>query len=505
MTVSPSTPVPAILVRALRQTAGWLGVLAVLLIPLAGRAEQPPGLTELYSKDGVLSTTLVAAAGKVHIGDLTLDGMTYNGVYTGPVLHLHPGDLLKVRLINRLSEPTNLHFHGMRGSPLGNGDNVHFLVQPHTALDYQIRIPESQPIGLYWYHAHPHGSSEHQIMGGLSGALVIEGPDPLPVKQRLFVLKDMVFDDDTDNAEIDDTLHGIVQSVNGLLQTKETMQPGDTQLWRFTNQSANRLVHIALMGHRFRIVGQDGEPSTIAEPVEVLDIPPGSRFDAMVDAGEPGQYALVAKGTMTGSGADRVPDRVIGSLDVGGTALPAMSAASVAPAPLPPDLRTARIDATRKVVFTETVPSVHDKQQFFVNSAIYDAHRMDQSVPLGNTEEWTIRNDSDDLHVFHIHQIGFQVVAVNGKPVPFTGYIDNVRIPERGEVTLRLPFTDPLIVGRFVYHCHVLKHEDGGMMANIEIYDPTPPTMLVRLNRFYMHVVWWWNGVPWSQCGLQDT
>ena len=81
--------------------------------------------------------------------------------------------------------------------------------------------------------------------------------------QRLFVLKDMVFDDDTGNAEIDGNLHGIVQSVNGQLTTNEAMRPGETQLWRFTNQSANRALHIALTGHRFRIVAEDGEATSM--------------------------------------------------------------------------------------------------------------------------------------------------------------------------------------------------------------------------------------------------
>ena len=93
---------------------------------------------------------------------------------------------------------------------------------------------------------------------------------------------------------------------------------------------------------------------------------------------------------------------------------------------------------------------------------MFDANRVDFRVPLGNVEEWTVRNNSDDFHVFHIHQLGFQVVEINGVPVPFTGRIDTVRIPERGEVKLRLAFLDEVIVGQFVIHCHVLKHEDKG-------------------------------------------
>jgi FtsP/CotA-like multicopper oxidase with cupredoxin domain len=131
--------------------------------------------------------------------------------------------------------------------------------------------------------------------------------------------------------------------------------------------------------------------------------------------------------------------------------------------------------------------------------------RIDVRAPLGDIEEWTVHNDTDDLHVFHIHQIGLQAVAVNGQQVPFAGHVDNIRIPERGSVTLRMPFTDPLIVGRFMFHCHVPRHEDKGMMANIEVYDPIPPSLSVRMRHFYLHVLWWWRGVPWSLCGLADT
>ncbi|MGD0104845.1 MAG: multicopper oxidase family protein [Rhodopila sp.] len=460
-------------------------------------------MNEVFSTGGVLSTTLVAAEGKVRIGDLQLDGMTYNGDYAAPVLHVHPGDLMRIRLVNHLSQPTNLHFHGMRGSPLGNGDNAHLLIQPNSSLDYEVRIPVTQPIGLYWYHAHVHHFAEHQTMGGLTGTIIVEGPVPLPVTERLFVLKDMVFEDDINIAEVDETLHGIVQSVNGQLTTREAMRPRETQLWRFANQSADRFLHIALDGHRFHIVGQDGEPSATPDPVDVLNIPPGSRFDVLVDSGEVGRYALLVKGLMTGTGAGRIPDRVIGYLDVAGQ--PVTPAAAMAAKRLPPDLRSAKIDQTRTVVFTQTKATKTADLKFFINGKIFDAGRIDVRVPLGNTEEWTIRNDTDDLHVFHIHQIGFQLVEINGQPVPFTGYIDNVQVPARGEVKLRMPFVDPLILGRFMFHCHVLLHEDHGMMANIEIYDRTPPTLLLRLSRFYLHILWWWHGIPWSLCGLSDA
>ncbi|HEX3487448.1 MAG TPA: multicopper oxidase domain-containing protein, partial [Micropepsaceae bacterium] len=109
---------------------------------------------------------------------------------------------------------------------------------------------------------------------------------------------------------------------------------------------------------------------------------------------------------------------------------------------------------------------------FFINHTTFDHERVDVKVPLGNIEEWTIRNASDELHIFHIHQVAFQVVSINGKPETFDGLVDTVNVPIHGEVTIRIPFTDPIIVGRFMFHCHILEHEDKGMMSQIEVYDP---------------------------------
>ena len=98
--------------------------------------------------------------------------------------------------------------------------------------------------------------------------------------------------------------------------------------------------------------------------------------------------------------------------------------------------------------------------------------RVDTRVPLGNIEQWTIRNESDEMHVFHIHQVNFQVMAINGQAQVFNGAVDTVPLLPFQSVTLRIAFTEPEIVGRFMYHCHVLEHEDRGMMAQIEVYDP---------------------------------
>jgi FtsP/CotA-like multicopper oxidase with cupredoxin domain len=426
-------------------------------------------LPEFRSEGGVLTATLEATQQKIRVGEVELDGAVYNGAYAGPVLRVHPGDTMRIKLVNHLSEPTNLHFHGIQTSPLGNSDNMHVVVEPGASFDYVVKIPKTQPPGLYWYHDHMHRLAEKHVMEGLSGALIVEGlarqfPELDGITEQLFVLKDYSFDDSDD--PVIENLHEYVQSINGQAFSMLDLRPGETQLWRFTNQSGNLYFHVALTGHKFRIIADDGAAATTETETEVLNIAPASRLEVLVTGGTPGVYDLVSRNVLTGTGDALSRDRVLGRLTVAGD--PVQPVPHIASFPASADLRSRKIDAYRTVEFTQKNDGVH----FYLNGRIYDHDRIDTRVPLGNVEEWTIRNNSDDMHVFHIHQVSFQVTERNGETQPFTGYEDVVRVPERGEIKIRMAFTDPVIVGQFMYHCHVLKHEDGGMMANIEVYDP---------------------------------
>ncbi len=132
-------------------------------------------LPSFKSENGVLTATLVAGEQKVQLGAVSFDGLVYNGSYAAPVFYVHPGDVMKIKLVNNLKIPTNLHFHGFHSSPLGNGDNIHIVVNQGQSFDYEIKLPLTQPPGVYWYHAHIHGMSELQIGSGLSGTVVVEG------------------------------------------------------------------------------------------------------------------------------------------------------------------------------------------------------------------------------------------------------------------------------------------------------------------------------------------
>ncbi len=453
----------------------WLTA-GLLLFCMGPGAAAPPGvpslseMPEVLSHDGVLSVTLKAQAGKSRFDGIDVDTITYNDSFSGPVLRVRPGDTMRIHLANRLDEPTNLHFHGIQTSPRGNSDNVHISVPPGKDFDYEIKIPTYQPPGAYWYHAHLHGLSEKQVGRGLSGALIVDGfADGVPglagVRERLFAFKSIEIED-SDNPVINDEWHGVVQTINGQVTVSEAMKPGETALWHLTNHDANQTVHLSLEGHRFTIIGRDGAAIPRPEEAEVLHIGPAARLEVLVIGGEPGDYRLLTRNVLTGKGPALSRDRTMGHLTVAGT--PVTPARPV----LPPiaDLSGLKVTGYRTFVFSQS----KDSEQYYINGRLFDASRTDTRVNLGDVEDWTIRNDSDDMHAFHIHQLAFQVMSVNGKPVRFDGLLDTVKVPERGEIVIRLPFTQPNIVGTFMYHCHVLKHEDKGMMQMIEVVDPRP-------------------------------
>ncbi len=117
----------------------------------------------------------LAMARGVAFAGVRLPGMVCNGRYEGPPLRLKPGEMLRIHLVNRLTGPTNLHFHGIEAAPRGRGDTVAILGPPGASFDCAVPIPSDQPPGLFRYHAHVHGTSQAQVMGGWSGALVVGG------------------------------------------------------------------------------------------------------------------------------------------------------------------------------------------------------------------------------------------------------------------------------------------------------------------------------------------
>jgi FtsP/CotA-like multicopper oxidase with cupredoxin domain len=182
-----------------------------------------------------------------------------------------------------------------------------------------------------------------------------------------------------------------------------------------------------------------------------LLIPPAARYEVLVRGGKPGKYALKALRFNTGPAGDHYPPQCLAMVVSKGPKVPNPTPLPTV-FPSPPDLRLQSITTNRVITFADATNSTNPNQQFTINGKFYDHNRVDTTVQLGTVEQRTILNSSTELHVLHIHQTDFQVVP--------------------GEVTVIMPFTNPVILGEFVYHCHIVQHADQGMMANIEVVAP---------------------------------
>jgi FtsP/CotA-like multicopper oxidase with cupredoxin domain len=252
-----------------------------------------------------------------------------------------------------------------------------------------------------------------------------------------------------------------MRMVNGQLNPTMTMRPGETQRWRILNASANVFYRLHLDGHQLHQIGKDGNPLNATWSRDEIVLSPGERAEVLIQAGDAGTYALRTLSIATGFNTQ--PDATLATLVVDGDA--------VTPQPLPAtllpveDLSTAQVDQSRQITFQFGPPINPPQTIFWIDHEIFDGDRDDQTVQLNTTEEWVIRNATSTWHPFHIHINDYQVVAINGEPVPLRYHEDTTAVPPFGEITMRTRYLD--FPGRWVYHCHILLHEDKGMMGTV--------------------------------------
>ncbi len=427
----------------------------------------------LRSTDGRLELALEAQYGPATLGGRPVTTYNYNGMIPGPTLRLRAGETLAPTLTNRLDAVTNLHTHGLHVSPSGNSDNVLLEIAPGETVDFAFDIPVSGTSGLYipgcyWYHLHVHGNTAVQVGGGMAGALVVEGAlDELPgiagVPERMLVLGVSEFADDGTLLLFADMLNPSV-FVNGQDQPTVAIAPGETQRWRIVNASVFTFMDLALEDHLLHQIASDGNPLRALRSLEHIVLAPGERIEVLIQGGPAGEYALRALAWGQDTEFQAQDEYPIATLVSSG---PPQELAPLPNALFPfEDLRNAKVDRTREVVFSETL----DPFRLFIDGKQFDHDRVDQTVLLGALEEWRIINTSPDWHPFHIHVNDFQVIEVNGKPHDANSWEDTFPLPAFGEVVIRSRFLD--FTGKYVYHCHILDHEDAGMMGVVEVVAP---------------------------------
>lgn len=488
-----------------------------------------PAVPEVRSAGGVARLKLDVIADP-NSGEPTFVYQAQAG--NAPTVRVRPGDLLALDVENdlpkagRYAHDVNIHFHGLMVPPRAPQDEVILTAaRPGRTLHYRVRIPQDHPPGLYWYHPHIHGESYYQVTNGMSGAIVVEGiqehlPGLAGLPERILVLRDTP----TGPGFVDPDLMdmpgmppsagrqarnaarvsraaaggvacrpetGLQPTVNRQPRARIGIRPGETQFFRVVNAAAARTFDLAIDDAQLDLVALDGVPlgafpgGPVHRRVKHILLPPAARAEFTVTA--PAHATVLRTNCVdAGPAGDANPAAVLADLDDPAKILAMPSAAAAAPATPAPALATfiplARTalsslpapQRTRTIAFTE------DERGFYIDGKAYVMGGPPAFVVRSGTlERWVVENRTDEIHDFHIHQVHFVVDAVNGVRNPDRSWVDTLNVPPQrrvgghppvpGRATIVLDFRDPAVRGDLLYHCHILDHEDQGMMAVLRV------------------------------------
>lgn len=486
----PLSCVPAVVVVAwVADTTSTVDTLA-----FANPLRIPPLARPELAADGTKVFTLRAQAGST---DLLPGAPTatwgIDGSHLGPTLRAARGDRVQVRLRNDLPEPTTVHWHGM-ALPAEADGGPHQLVASGATWSPSWTI--DQPAATLWYHPHPHGATADQVGKGVAGLFLVDdersahaglpheyGVDDVPV-----ILQDRSFDGDNQFASGLGAGAGSILSPYGALGdtilVNGTHDPHldvttDRVRLRVLNASNGRIYRLQFAdGRPFTLVGTDGGLTEEPPSLTSLLLSPGERAELLVSL--TGGERVVLRSEAPGLGLDGIEARLAGAQDrfdlLELRAAPALTRsdapdAAARPADQVPD----RVPDVASVDRTRTIELGDSK----IDGRRMDMDRIDQEVVAGATELWTVQNRHSIPHSLHLHLVQFRVVDVDGRPPPpeLSGWKDTVLVVQHSTVRLVARFTgsgvrSPSDGGTYVYHCHILRHEDDGMMGQFRVSGP---------------------------------
>ena len=392
--------------------------------------------------------------------------------YLGPTLVAERGETVRVNVRNNLPEPTSVHWHGMHLPAKMDGG-------PHQ------EIPESstwsptwtidQPAATLWYHPHLHGSTEDHVTRGLAGMFVlrdaVEGALPLPreygVDDIPLVVQDVRLGDDGElqtNVRGFSGLLGDQIAVNGTVGAYLPVATEKVRL-RLLNASPARVYRFGMSDDRtLAVIATDGGLLTAPHTTASVQLSPGERAEVVVSM-VPGESVVLRSfppdlGLAGGAGASNGGSDTFDVLEL--RASTTLRPSEAIPAVLAPIERLGPATVERDFVFNGTT----------INSESMDMGRVDEVVTLGSTEEWVVRNGQSQPHTFHVHDVQFQVRSVDRVPPgpELAGWKDTIYLRPEVEYRLVMEFTDysdPDVP--YMYHCHLLWHEDRGMMGQFVV------------------------------------
>jgi FtsP/CotA-like multicopper oxidase with cupredoxin domain len=473
----------------------------------------------IIRSNGGLATSITVSTDPVTVAGRTVyEAVTYENSFPAPTLWVNAGDQVAINFTNKivasqsgmkpgygrthLDAMTNLHYHGTHVPMTGSADNMLVMVDRNDRFNYRFTLPATHPAGLFFYHPHIHGLVTNQMGRGAAGMFYVANSYTNSIdasyRRRFLVLQQVYFQPDLKTLTFDDGNRSdptlALTVINGELMPLLRMRPNERQVWDMSNSSTSAFYRLRFPdGFSVRVLGYDGLsragfPNTVGSTV---DIAPGKRVELEVRAPS-------VTGTSTLSldayfqGVDTWPAKPLATIAVGGAAVKGGGAIPLdnSITRVLPDLSGVTPDKRRTIIFdqNDAVPEgMFGRFRMYLEGS--PPHSWDPTKPewtdsvIGQTEEWTIKNFTAQEHPFHVHINPFQVISVQGlynsatpPTVLTTGFHDTVLVPPGGQAVVRTRFTDFFsdfttnpATGPVLMHCHILDHEDMGMMTSFYI------------------------------------
>lgn len=437
-------------------------------MPLASDADASPAVVEF---------SLTAAVTKV---DADPDGSevthwAYNGAVPGPMLRARVGDRVRVYFHNQLPEPTTIHWHGLEvPAAMDGADPEHHAVAPGERFEYEFVVPHA---GTYWYH--PHMNSAAQVWRGLYGALIVDPADAEAAAEAalgaeaVLILSDVSVEaGKLEELDPDDLLaaffghQGKLLQVNGRTLPTLRVRAGVALRLRFINAAISRYFRLGAEGQKLtRIAGDSGFISQ-PEPRESILLVPGERTEVvLVPEGEVGRVFLV----------ESLPyDRMIcgGSCETSASPLLRVEIVETGGEAQALPTTLAEIEAIDLSGAVEhTIAMTQDERNgdgaFGLNHQLYPEAPFSLNASVGETHVWTIDNQTDYDHPFHLHGFRFQVLDQDGKKPALAEWKDTLNLPRHSKARIATRFDDR--PGMWMLHCHILGHAELGMMGMLHL------------------------------------
>jgi FtsP/CotA-like multicopper oxidase with cupredoxin domain len=453
--------------------------------PPGGPFRDPVEMANVSSTPGVFEAVVDAKVTSVNINGTTANLLTYNSSFPGPTVCINKGDLLKLHFKNSLlptsetsilgfqNNVTNLHTHGLHVSPSGNSDNVFLHFEPGEEFLFEYDTRNHEAGNLNWYHPHRHGLVSEQLWGGLAGALVVE--DDIGVlssyETHILILKDISLSGSEPaphtSSDYRQGKEGDVVMVNGQVNPALPIRPGQVQRWRILNASTARYYKLSLENHTMYLVGTDTNLLDQPYPITEILLTPGERIDILVRADQsPGTSRLLSLPYNRGRNALQTVTLMTMSYE--GSPL-----SESVPFSINPNAERLELDigALPRKTFVLTMRMGRGQ----INGQDFDVNPYTATSTVGTYEVWEIVNMTMMDHPFHQHVNAAQILSINGGDPAYAslytsipGLKDTINVPRmHGSVEMLVSVKD--FTGPTVFHCHIVEHEDIGMMGIWEL------------------------------------